>query len=479
MNPLLLSLLTLAPAQAPVAPPPGPPATAPLVYLTVIGPAGMKATFHPGTVGAKTLAAPAEVGVRPGYVYRLELEGIPGLQGKFYPSLELRGAVQMSLAQAARHPVPIVFTEDELKRIALTGAMVTKVFFMEDPAKAPAVQTTPTDPLVIEVPPGTDPLDEARARGRPMVVVRVGEREPPREELAQFALPNTILFPGEPRLALPPAPPMVPWMHWPMYDPLIGAKRGAEECLPDGGDVGPRIGFAPDGKLGGLNPSDSAVEYTTEAGKRKIAVSNRICVLVPRYAVARQEIAPAGVASSLAASGFKNAKGNLEFRNRIPTGRADTSVQLQAMTGRQGPSGMQNKMALHGYDQIKGVKIIGSVAGTKVVGKVQEPDEITAYPFCEPISLFKWAEPKEAQVGDVVTFYLRYHNHTKQFVEHLVVSDSLTARLEYVAGSGRSDREATLTIQANEVGSVILRWEVSGKLPPGEHGVVAFQARVR
>jgi uncharacterized repeat protein (TIGR01451 family) len=114
-----------------------------------------------------------------------------------------------------------------------------------------------------------------------------------------------------------------------------------------------------------------------------------------------------------------------------------------------------------------------------VVGKVQEPDEITAYPFCEPISLFKWAEPKEAQVGDVVTFYLRYHNHTKQPVESLVVSDSLTGRLEYIPGSARSDREATLTIQPNEAGSVILRWEVSGKLPAGESGVVAFQTRVR
>src|SRR5262245_427314 len=197
MNSLLLSLLTFTPAAPVVTPPPPPPGamppTAPLVYVTVLGPAGMKATFHPGTVGEKTLPAPAQVGLRPGYLYRLQLDGIPGLPVKFYPSLEVRGAVQMSLAQAARHPVPLVFTLDELTRVYQTGAMVTKVFFMEDPAQAPPIQTAPADPLVFDVPHGTDPLDEARNRGRPMVVVRVGEGQPTREDLARYALPNTVM----------------------------------------------------------------------------------------------------------------------------------------------------------------------------------------------------------------------------------------------------------------------------------------------
>jgi uncharacterized repeat protein (TIGR01451 family) len=439
----------------------------------------MTTTFHPGTDGAKSFSGPAEVGARPGYVYRLQLEGIPNLQARFYPSLEVRGAVQMSLPQASRHPIPLVFTQEELKRIHETGTMVTKVFFMEDPSLAPPIQTTPTDPIVFEVPPGTDPLVEARTRGRPMIVVRIGEREPPREELAHFAIPNTILFPGEGRLATPPVPPMLNFDFFPIYDPLIGAKRWLEECLPDGGDVGPRLGIGPDGKLGNLNASDSSIEYTQENGKRKVAPSNRICVLVPRYAIARQEITPAGIGSSLASSALNGGKSRQELHNRIPPAQTTNVIQLAANSGKLVPAGMQSKVALHGFDQVKGVQIVGSLAGIKVAGKVQEPDEITAYPYCEPISLFKWSEPKEAQIGEVVTFYLRYHNHTKQSVDNVVISDSLTARLEYVPGSARSNREATLTIQPNEVGSVILRWEVSGKLPPLESGVLAFQARVR
>jgi hypothetical protein len=312
-----------------------------------------------------------------------------------------------------------------------------------------------------------------------MVVVRFGELEPTKEDLQRFAVPNTILFPGEQRLTMPPVPPVVPWLHLPMYDPIVGAKRHLEECLPDGGDTGPRIGIGPEGRIGGLNASDTAIEYSTEAGKRRVATSNRICVFVPRYAVSRQEIAPAGrllVVGPGAAIGSKTSSHLAQARYS----EGATGVKHPAhMQSRTSVSGVESKVALHGYESTKGVAITGTIAGVKTIGIVKEPEEITAYPFCEPISLFKWADPKEAQVGDVVTIYLKYKNHTKQFVDKLAISDSLTARLEYIPGSAKSDREAALLVQPNEVGSLILRWELTGRLPPGEGGVVAFKARIR
>ena len=45
----------------------------------------------------------------------------------------------------------------------------------------------------------------------------------------------------------------------------------------------------------------------------------------------------------------------------------------------------------------------------------------------------------------------------------VAVTDSLSPRLEYVAGSAQSDRTAVFTTQDNGAGSVILRWEVSGR----------------
>jgi hypothetical protein len=59
------------------------------------------------------------------------------------------------------------------------------------------------------------------------------------------------------------------------------------------------------------------------------------------------------------------------------------------------------------------------------------------------------------------------------------VSDSLSPRLEYVPGSAQSDRDAVFTTEQNEAGSLILRWEVSGRLAAGQGGVLRFQARVR
>jgi hypothetical protein len=66
-----------------------------------------------------------------------------------------------------------------------------------------------------------------------------------------------------------------------------------------------------------------------------------------------------------------------------------------------------------------------------------------------------------------------------QPITDVIVSDSLTTRLEYVWDSSKSDREATFTTQMNEAGSAVLRWQVAGTLQPGQSGVITFQARVR
>ncbi len=61
----------------------------------------------------------------------------------------------------------------------------------------------------------------------------------------------------------------------------------------------------------------------------------------------------------------------------------------------------------------------------------------------------------------------------------MAVSDSLSGRLEYVPGSAQADRDAVFTTEQNEAGSMILRWEISGRLAPDESGVLRFQAKVR
>jgi uncharacterized repeat protein (TIGR01451 family) len=486
MNHLLLALMLPLAAGNPPAPPPLPPPAvavmpySPLLYVRLIGPAGMKVTLQPGSPQAKTYVLPAEVGLRAGYLYRLELSNLPQYPNvKLYPSLEVRGLLQLPLEKAAHHPVPVIFTDDEITRVIEKGSIWTKVHYLEDPAQADPIPTAPDQPLVYEVRPAHDPLHEARLKGRPMIVSRLGDKDPNAAELAALAIPNTILYAGERRLGAPPVPPPLPWLYWPIYDPLYGPRIGHEECLPDGGDVGDRIGIGPDGKLGGLNPSDTAIEYSSVTGRRYVAKSNRICICVPRFAVLRSEETPFDMTVDQRVKGIRLAKGPGNLRIELPPLKVVNATKLEAMVSKEIPSSVHSMLKLHGYDQIKGVKIIGQINGAKVVGIVKEPDEIDATPFCEPISLFKWADPKEAQIGDVVTFFLRYHNHSRQPVDNLVVSDSLTPRLEYIPASGRADREATMTVEPNEAGSAILRWQINGQLLPGQSGVVAFQARIR
>jgi uncharacterized repeat protein (TIGR01451 family) len=97
----------------------------------------------------------------------------------------------------------------------------------------------------------------------------------------------------------------------------------------------------------------------------------------------------------------------------------------------------------------------------------------------KPLYLCKWVNAKYAQIGDIVTFYLRYSNIGGKPITDVAVSDSLTGRLEYIPGSSQSDRDAVFTTQENEAGSLILRWEINGRLLPGQSGVVSFQARIR
>ena len=90
-----------------------------------------------------------------------------------------------------------------------------------------------------------------------------------------------------------------------------------------------------------------------------------------------------------------------------------------------------------------------------------------------------WPDRFGALVGDLVTFTLKYTNSGGQPITHVVISDSLTNRLEYVPGTAKTDREAIFTTQPNDAGSQVLRWEITGTLQPRETGIVTFQVRVR
>src|SRR6266508_1695055 len=127
-----------------------------------------------------------------------------------------------------------------------------------------------------------------------MLILRVGEKQASLDELVHQSIPGTILLPGEHDLAIPAVPPPLPWSCWSVYDPRLGPRWPEEECLYDGGDGGLPVGFGPDGRLHGLDPADTVAEYSTSKGQRRLAISNRVCLFAPRFAVLRTEVVPIG-----------------------------------------------------------------------------------------------------------------------------------------------------------------------------------------
>src|SRR5262249_9998979 len=109
---ILLGFINAAPAQN-VSPAMSPPPQAggpmpPLLYIKLIGPAGMQATFFDASAQGKPFAAPCTIGVRPGYCARLALSGIPDHPNAvFFPNLHVCGSPFVS--NSADFPAALVF----------------------------------------------------------------------------------------------------------------------------------------------------------------------------------------------------------------------------------------------------------------------------------------------------------------------------------------------------------------------------------
>jgi uncharacterized repeat protein (TIGR01451 family) len=477
----LLSFGVIAHAQPLHAP--GPvhplPATgpAPLLHARFTGPQGMHVTFHQGRAAGVDFAAPTAVGLRPGYVYRVRVHGMAAFPDLvLYPTLEVRGSLELPPGiLAANYPAPIHLTESDI-RCVLSGSLITKVIYLENPERAVPLSTKPGELLEADSPANRDPLEDARSRGRPIAILRLGERTFTPEEMAACSVPGTILLPGAKSLGRPAAPPHLRAACFRVCDPIIGCRPPEEECLHDGGDVGVPVGIRPDGKLGGLDVTDTVAEYTDSKGRRSVAKSNRVCICVPRFAALRQETPVAGYVAAMNPATAAAVHGRAMLRSQLPSIQTAQVDILAGIHGRERPSGIETKAGVLEVNNLTTLVVIGQIDGIHVVGAVcekpmQQPDK--------PLCLQKWTSACSAQVGDVITFTLRYSNCGGQPITNIAVNDSLSGRLEYVPGSAKSDRDAVFTTQPNEAGSVIVRWEVSGKLQPGESGFVTFQAKVR
>lgn len=475
-----ISLLALAMTvtQAPVNLPPPVFPPAPFVFVTITGPKGTEVTYQPGSAKAISTAEP--VGLRPGYPYRVELSKLPEVKNRsLYPSIDVRGVLtQRPGFDVMKYPVSIVFTEQDIEKV-IDGKMITKVYYLENPNKALAATGSSKEPLEFAASSEEEAINEARDRGRPMLIVRLGERAFSKEELLQENVPGTVYVPSAKVMPVAACAPLFPiYVHQP-YDPILGPKGTDAECLFDGGDTGERMGVGPDGKLRGVNPSDTGMQFTTSKGTR-VTASNRVALCVPRYVAARVEAGTAGHQAVQTPEIGSHVRLVAGFGGKSGITQANAREQVAGLASGQRASGMESRQSASGVEQWSGrPKGLANVQGTTVAAQITGPDEISTSPSTQ-FMIAKSVDPPNAdQIGQEVTFYLRFSNPTNEVMTGVVIADSLTARLEYVEGTSKTSRPATFTNTTNEAGSSMLKWVIDGKLMPGEFGVISFKAKIR
>ncbi len=110
--------------------------------------------------------APVTLGLLVSPVYRFKVMGIPGNEtATVYPTIEVIDRLYPPPGQAAKHPIPIEITVEDL-RLALAGQFVTRVIYVEDPDQALPYVSDPDRPWY-DAGSTSNPLNEADKLGRP------------------------------------------------------------------------------------------------------------------------------------------------------------------------------------------------------------------------------------------------------------------------------------------------------------------------
>ena len=216
------------------------------------------------------------------------------------PSLDVIGSLRLAGCMPPwDHPASIVFTEEDFATVR-AGSVVTKVIVLERPETAVPIATTCATPFELTIPPNRDPMLEAEQHGRPLVLLQMGDNQFNPQELAAIGTPGTVLLPGDTMMPPPRDLPCLPAMCWPLVDPRSCLPAPENEiCFHDGGDGGLPVGQLADGKLVGLDPADTVAQYIDSCGRPKIAVSNKVCLCVPRYILIRNAINPSSNTTSI------------------------------------------------------------------------------------------------------------------------------------------------------------------------------------
>ena len=122
-------------------------------------------------------SAPAIVAANVGHLYRMRISEMANFPGQeIYPTVELIDRLHPPQGREDEFAMPLILTKADI-RIAMSGQMVTRVIYLEQPQLAQTFN--PLDGEIPQsVPPNENALMEADRLGRPMAIIRIGGRMP-------------------------------------------------------------------------------------------------------------------------------------------------------------------------------------------------------------------------------------------------------------------------------------------------------------
>ena len=145
--------------------------------VQVVLPEGTAVAFAISDSFALPQEVPVQIGLLVGRVYRFQISRIPYYSGaELYPTLEIINRLYPPPGKEDEFPVEIEITQEDLE-LALSGRLVTRVIYLEDPLNALATRGEEKATLTLTVEPSDNPLTEAQRKGRPMAILRMGNRQ--------------------------------------------------------------------------------------------------------------------------------------------------------------------------------------------------------------------------------------------------------------------------------------------------------------
>ncbi len=133
--------------------------------VEIRGPEGLEVSAAVEGQFDSSQPAPATFGMLIGPVYRLKITRIPRNEGcEVYPTIEVINRLYPPQGLENHFPIPVHFTLEELE-MALSGRMVTRVIYLEDPQSALPVRDTLDEQRVLRGAFRRRPVESRRSSG--------------------------------------------------------------------------------------------------------------------------------------------------------------------------------------------------------------------------------------------------------------------------------------------------------------------------